>query len=118
MKLVAVIAVALVMLFLVRRNLLQVDLSFPLFAAIVVLGFASMNEGFIDWIAVQLDIIYAPLAIILIAIAILLALITVLTIVLSHLRRRQLLILRYLVAADLGRQEARRMAPNRPAGAQ
>ena len=38
MKLVVVISVAGILLILVRRNVLQVDLSFPLFVAVIVLG--------------------------------------------------------------------------------
>jgi len=105
MKLVIVLVLAGALLILVRRNLLQVDLSFPLFAGLVILGFVSMSEPFIDWIADQLGILDAPRAIILIAIAILLAIVTVLAIAFSHLRIRQVMLVRYLAQTELDRQE-------------
>ncbi|MDP6067516.1 MAG: DUF2304 family protein [Alphaproteobacteria bacterium] len=108
MKLVVILVLALVLLFLVRRNLLQVDLSFPLFAGLVILGFASMNEAFIEWTAASLGIVYPPIAIIFIAIAILLALITILAIAYSRLRSRQQLLVRQLARMELERQEMAR----------
>jgi hypothetical protein len=105
MKFFIVIALALALIALVRRNLLQVDLSFPLFASLVLLGFASMSDQFIDWAARSLGILYPPVAIIFMAIALLLGLITILAIAFSQLRHRQLMLLRYLAEADLRNQE-------------
>jgi hypothetical protein len=105
MKLLVVILLAILLLWMIRRNLLQIDLSFPLFAGIVVLGFASMSESFIDWIAFVLNIAVAPRAIILITIAILLAIVTFLAVAHSQLRRQQLLIVRHLAKTDLSQQE-------------
>lgn len=105
MKLVIVIILALILLLLVRRNLLQVDLTFPLFAGLVILGFASMSDSFIHWSAAQLGIIYPPIAIILMALAILMAIITILAIAHSRLRIRQHLLVRYLAQIELDRQE-------------
>ena len=51
---------------------MQIDLSFPLFFGLILLGFASMSDGFIFWAAGLLGIIYPPVAIIFISIAILL----------------------------------------------
>jgi hypothetical protein len=107
MKFVVVLFLGGAMLMLVRRNLLQIDLTFPLFAGLVVLGFASMSEGFIDWAASVLNIVDAPRAIVLIAIAILFSIITVLAIAHSQLRRRQLMIIRYLAQNELMQQETR-----------
>jgi hypothetical protein len=105
MKLAIVILLALILLILVRRRLLQIDMSFPLFGALVLLGFASMSTVFIDWIAARLEILDAPRAIILIAIAILLAMVTVLAIAHSRLHHRQSLLLRRMVAMELRQQE-------------
>jgi len=105
MKLVVVIILALSLLVLVRRRLLQVDMSFPLFGGLIILGFASMSTDFIDWIAARLDVLDAPRAIILIAIAILLALVTVLAIAYSRLRHRQIMLIRHLATMDLDAQE-------------
>ena len=105
MKLTIVIVLALALLALIRRNLLQVDLSFPLFAGLILLGFASMSDGFIHWSAAALGIVSPPVALIFMAIAILLALVTVLAIAFSQLRHRQLMLLRYLAEMELQRQE-------------
>ena len=105
MKLTIVIALALALLALVRRGQLQVDLSFPLFMSLILLGFASMSDGFIHWSASVLGIIDPPVAIIFIAIAILLGLVTVLAIAYSQLRHRQLMLLRYLAETELRGQE-------------
>lgn len=105
MKLLVVLALAGLLLVLVRKNILQVDLSFPLFAALVVLGLASMSERFIEWVAARLDILDAPRAIILIAIAILLGIVAFLTVAISRLRYRQIMLLRFLAQRELDAQE-------------
>jgi hypothetical protein len=105
MKLMIVIALALALLMLIRRNLLQVDLSFPLFISLIFLGFASMSDRFIHWSAEVLGIVSPPVAIIFMAIAILLGLVTVLAIAYSQLRYRQLMLLRYLAEVELQGQE-------------
>jgi len=106
MKLAVIILLLLALLVLIRRNLLQIDLSFPLFASLVLLGFASMSDPFIYWAAASLGIIYPPVAIIFMAIAILLGLITVLAIAYSQLRYRQLMLLRYIAETELRIQES------------
>jgi len=105
MKLFIVVMLAAALLFLVRRKYLQVDLSFPLFGALVVLGFASMSENFIDWTAASLGILDAPRAVILIAITILLGIVLALSIALSRLRYQQLMMLRHIAMKELAGQE-------------
>ncbi|MBM3993234.1 MAG: DUF2304 domain-containing protein [Planctomycetes bacterium] len=105
MKLVAVVALAVSLIVLVRRNLLQVDLSFPLFAGVVILGVASLSEGFIHWTAAQLGFIDPPFAIIMIAIALLLAMITILSIALSRIQYRQMMLVRHLAMTELAQRE-------------
>ena len=105
MKLLVVIVLAAALLFLVRRRYLQVDLSCPLFGALVVLGFASMSEGFIDWTAERLGILDAPRAVILIAITILLGIVLALSIALSRLRYQQFMMLRLVAQNELAAQE-------------
>jgi hypothetical protein len=103
--------VALVLLFsltlLVRRNLLRVDLLFPFFGAIVILGFFAINDNILNSVAAGLGIVYAPLAIILIAIFIVLALVTTLSIIVNHLRSTQIAMIRRLAEIDLDSQEAK-----------
>ena len=105
MKLTIVVVLALTLLALVRRNLLQVDLSFPLFLSLIILGFASMSDQFIHWSAAALGFVSPPVAIIFMAIAILLGLVTVLAIAISQLRHRQSMLLRYLAETELKEQE-------------
>ncbi len=97
------LVVALVML--VRRGLIHVDLSFPWFLAIVVLGLLSTQATFVGWVAARLGILYAPIAIVFITIFMLLGLVTALLVGLTRLRRRQIQIVRYLAALELERQE-------------
>tara|TARA_B100000686_G_C16155788_1_gene649025 strand:- start:181 stop:525 length:345 start_codon:yes stop_codon:yes gene_type:complete len=106
MKLVAVIFVAASILVLVRRNLLQVDLSFPLFAGLVLLGFASMSEGFMAWVAELLGFVDPPFAIIMLTFTFLLAMITVLTIALTRMRHRQIMMVRHIASGELREKEA------------
>ena len=101
MKFTIVVALALILLALIRRNLLQVDLSFPLFVSLILLGFASMSDSFIHWSAAALGIVSPPVAIIFMAIAILLGLATVLAIAFSQLHHRQLMLLRHLAETEL-----------------
>ena len=108
MKLLVVVILLATLLFLVRRRYLQVDQSFPLFAALVLLGFASMSEVFIDWTAEQFGILDAPRVVILIAIAILLGLVLALCIALSRLRYQQLMMLRQMAKHELAAQELSR----------
>ena len=53
MALLIITGLALVLLTLVRRGLIQVDLSMPLLLALVVFGFLSINDGFANWVAVK-----------------------------------------------------------------
>jgi hypothetical protein len=89
---------------LIRRKLLNIDLSFPWFLSLIVLALASTSKTFIQGSAHLLGIKYAPLVVILISLFILLALITVLGIYITELRRRQILIVRKLALSDLQQQ--------------
>ena len=104
-QLAVIIALALLLLFLVRCNLLEIDLSFLWFASLVVLGFASLSNGFVEWVASVLNILYAPIAIILLTVFILLGLVTTLAVSLSRLKAQQLAIVRQLARAELDPQE-------------
>jgi hypothetical protein len=109
-KLLIVIILALTLLLLVRSNLLQIDLTFPLFAILVILGFASMSESFVDWTAQFLGIAVAPRAIIMISLGLLLGIVTILAIAHSQLRQKQLMIVRMLAQSQLQRQKSLKSA--------
>ena len=93
-----VVGLALILIVLVRRGLIQAGMSFPWRAAIVVLGLLSTREEFVDWTATQLGILYAPIAIVFLTIFVIFGLITVLLIGFTRLRQRQIRIVRYLAA--------------------
>ena len=118
MALLIITGLALVLLTLVRRGLIQVDLSMPWLLALVVFGFLSTNEGFVSWVGVQLGILYPPIAIIFCTVAILLGLITVLLMAVTRLRFRQIEIVRRIAGMELARQEdqVRARAAGGPAG--
>jgi hypothetical protein len=103
---VAIVAgLTLVLFLLVRRDLIHVDMSFPWLVAILVLGFLSTSERFVNWAAAQLGIIYEPIAIVFLTIFVLLGLVTMLLIGYSGLRRRQIQMMRHIAAQDLALQE-------------
>lgn len=101
MKIAIIAALAIGFIVLIRRRLLQVDLSFPWFVALVALGFASLNDGFIDWVARTLGIVYQPIGIVFLTIALLVGLITVQAIAISGLRERHIGLVRRLVQLEL-----------------
>ncbi|MBM3516703.1 MAG: DUF2304 domain-containing protein [Alphaproteobacteria bacterium] len=104
-KLAIAVTLAVALILLVRRGLIQVDMSFPWLLAIVALGILSTQPAFVEWAAVQIDIVYAPIAIVFATIFILLGFATTLLIGYTRLRQRQLDIVRRLAALELERQE-------------
>jgi hypothetical protein len=105
-------AIALILLIaliiLVRRNLLRVDHFFPLFVAIVLLGFAANSDFFVESLADGLGIKYAPLAIILLGLFIVLALVAILVIAVTQLRQSQIALIRRMAQLELDSQELNR----------
>ena len=97
---------AVALLVLVRRGLVFVDMSFPWLVAIIVLGFLSSSDRFVDGVGRMLGILYPPIAIVFLSIFVIFGLITVLLIGYSQLRQRQMHLLRYVASFELGRQEA------------
>jgi len=89
---------------LVRKRLLNIDLSFPLFVSIIALSLASTSQTFIRGTANFLGIVYHPLVVIMIALFIIMSLTTVLAIYITELRRRQILIIRKLALQDIEKQ--------------
>lgn len=100
-----IFCLAAVLLILVRKGLIQVDLSMPWLLALIALGILSTNDSFVNWVGEQLGILYPPIAIIFITIAILLGLITVLLMAVTRLWRRQIQLLRQLAKLELEGQE-------------
>ena len=108
-----VLALAFLPLLLVRWRLIHVDMTFPWFVALAILGVASISAESVLAIAAILGIFDAPLAIVFLTIFILLAMIVMLLIGLTSLRRRQIAIVRYLATEQLLRQETARALPTR-----
>ena len=90
---------------LVRRGLIQADLSMPWFLALVIFGLLSTNDEFVNFLGAALGILYPPLAVVFIAFAILLGMITVLLISFTRLRQRQMSIVRQLAEMELALQD-------------
>jgi hypothetical protein len=103
--LAVIIFLAFCLFALVRRGMIQVDMSFPWMVAILLLGFFSTSEGFVDLVAGWFGILYPPIAIIFLTIFVIFALLTVLLIGLTRLRDRQIRIIRHMAAIDLAQQE-------------
>ena len=103
MKVASVIILALAFVLLIRRNTLQVDLSFPWFFAVVILGFAGLSPSLVHATANLFGIVSDAMVIVLLALVALLGIVTTLAVALSRIRRRQILIIRRLAAHDLQR---------------
>lgn len=107
MKLASVIFVTLAFLLLVRRRTIQVDLSFPWFVSILVLGFAGLSPQFVKSTASVFDIVSDALVIVVLALGLLLGIVTTLSIAVSRIRRRQILLMRKVALIELSEQRAR-----------
>jgi hypothetical protein len=109
--LATILVLAFCLFALVRRGLIQVDMSFPWLVAIILLGFFSTSEEFVDLVAKWLGILYPPIAIVFLTIFVIFALITVLLMGLTRLRDRQIRIIRHMAAIDLAQQEQTKQSP-------
>jgi hypothetical protein len=104
-ELAIIIILTACLIVLVRRRLIQADLSMPWFLALIVFGFLSTNDLFVEWMAATLGILYPPLAVLYVTITILLGMITVLLISFTRLRQRQMSIVRRLAEVELALQD-------------
>jgi hypothetical protein len=104
-ELIIIILLSVTLILLVRHDLIQADLSMPWFIALIVLGFSSTNDSFVNWVGATLGILYPPLAVVFITITIILGLITVLLLAYTRLRQRQMSIVRRLAELELAHQE-------------
>ena len=98
-------ALALALAILLRAKLIQVDLFFPWFSAVLILGFASTNPGFVNWLASQLGILYPPIAVVFLVIFLVVGVLITLTILVTKLRARQAAIAQQIAALELDLQE-------------
>ena len=103
-----VLILALGLALLVRARLIQVDLLFPWFFGVVVLGFASTSSAFVEWLAALLGILYPPIAIVFLTIFLLVGVLVTLTVAATRLRARQAAIVRDIAGWRLDMQEAAR----------
>ena len=98
-------ALAVALAFLVRAKLIQVDLFFPWFAGVLILGLASTNPGFVNWLGPRLGILYPPIAVIFLVIFLLVGILITVTISLTRLRARQAEMARHIASLELDLQE-------------
>ena len=106
-----VLALAVLLVTLVRLRLIQVDLFFPWFVAVVVLGLASSQPAFVNWLGAKLGILYPPIAVVFLVIFLLVGVIVTLTISVTRLRGRQAAMARRIAALELDWQERSPDAP-------
>ncbi len=98
-------ALAVALAVLVRAKLIQVDLFFPWFTGVLILGFASTNPGFVNWLGPQLGILYPPIAVVFLVIFLLIGILMTVTISLTRLRARQAEMAQHLARLELDLQE-------------
>jgi hypothetical protein len=106
-----VAALALALMLMVRAKLIQVDLFFPWFVGVVILGIASTNPGFVNWLGPRLEILYPPIAVVFLVIFLLVGILVTLTISVTRLRARQVAMVKQLAEMELDRQEAGARSP-------
>jgi len=100
---IAALAVALAAL--VRMKLIQVDLFFPWFFGILILGLVSTNPDFVNWLGPQLGILYPPIAVVFLVIFLLVGILITMTVALTRLRARQTEMARHIAGLELDLQE-------------
>ena len=108
MKFVAVLVLAAGLFLLAKRRLIQIDMSFFLYVALVALAIGSLSPTFIDVVAHIFGIIYQPLAVILLALFILLCMVTLVAIYITRLGQRHSTLVRRFAAIELADEEHRR----------
>lgn len=115
--LLIVLLLALFLVLLLRARLIQIDLFFPWFAALAVLGFASTSPRVVDWLGRAFGILYAPIAVIFLVFFLQLGIIVSLTIVLTRLRERVSGLAKHEALRSLAEQEATRARGSSGSGA-
>lgn len=100
-----VIALSTFLIILVRARLVQIDLFFPWFVSLVILGLLSTQPMFVNWIGEKLGILYPPIAVLFLVIFLLIGIVVTLTISVTRLRERQASLARHLAEIELSQQE-------------
>lgn len=103
--LLIVLSLAALLIVLLRARLVQVDLFFPWFVSVVVLGLASTQPAFVNWLGAQLGILYPPIAVVFLVIFLLIGVVVTLTVSVTRLRMRQAAMARHIAAIELSAQE-------------
>ena len=102
-----IVAMAVALFAMVRARLIQVDLFFPWFVALLVLGFASTQPAFVNWAGSKLGILYAPIAVVFLVIFLVTGVVIALTVSVTRLRSRQIAIVNELARLRLDGEEQR-----------
>ena len=103
--LLIVLSLATFLIALLRARLMQVDLFFPWFVSVIVLGFASTQPAFVNWLGAQLGILYPPIAVLFLVIFLLIGVLVTLTVSVTRLSARQAAMARHIAALELSTQE-------------
>ena len=96
-----IVCIALIFLFLLSSDLIQVDLSLPWLLALIILGFLSIQNDYIFMLANLLKIKSPPIAIIFLTIFLIAGLTVTLLICYTKLRNRHLKLIRKVCQIDL-----------------
>ncbi len=104
MQALVITLMALGLLMLVWRKLIHIDFSFFLFIALIILGFASLNENFVTNIANLFGIKYEPIAIIFLTIFLLLCMIIMLVIFITKLNIKHTALVKKVAELELNNQ--------------
>ncbi len=93
------------LLLLLWKKLIHIDISFFFFLALIFLGFISLNEKFVSFIANIFAIKYEPIAIVFLTIFLLLCLITMLLILITKLNNKHIELVKKVAKIELEKQE-------------
>ena len=90
---------------LIRSRLIQIELLFPAFVAVFVLGLLSTIPVFVDYLGILFQIGYAPIAALFVVVFLIFWIIVVLAIAITRIRERQRRTILFLILNDLERAE-------------
>tara|TARA_B100000686_G_C16370640_1_gene752376 strand:- start:438 stop:767 length:330 start_codon:yes stop_codon:yes gene_type:complete len=102
MQTLVIIFMTLSLFFLLWKKIIQIDISFFLFLALITLGIASLNDRFVTYIANVFNIKYEPIAIVFLSIFLLLCMIIMLVIAVSKLNAKHKALVIKVAELELG----------------
>ena len=105
MQALIIIFLLLSLLLLLWKKLIHIDVSLFFFLALIFLGFISLNDKFVSFIANIFSIKYEPIAIVFMTIFLLLCLITMLLILITKLNTKHIALVKKVAEIELEKQK-------------